>query len=101
MRTDRTLIVSGSEAFSNFAPSWNISLTVSPIMDGEGHIVGASQIARDITERKQWEDALRVSEHRLRAFSGQLEQLVQERTDELTQSHDSYGEEWLYEMFLF
>jgi PAS domain S-box-containing protein len=45
-------------------------------------------IASDITERKQWEEALRGSENRLRAFSGQLEQLVQERTEELTQSQD-------------
>jgi len=45
-------------------------------------------IASDITERKEWEKALRDSEHRLRAFSGQLEQLVQARTEALTQSHD-------------
>jgi PAS domain S-box-containing protein len=45
-------------------------------------------IASDITERKEWEQALRDSENRLRAFSGQLEQLVQARTEELTQSHD-------------
>ena len=30
----------------------DISLTVSPIRDGNGHIVGASKIARDITEQK-------------------------------------------------
>jgi PAS domain S-box-containing protein len=30
-----------------------ISLTVSPIRAPEGHIIGASKIARDITERKQ------------------------------------------------
>jgi PAS domain S-box-containing protein len=34
-----------------------ISLTVSPIKDEEGNIVGASKIARDITERKQAEKA--------------------------------------------
>jgi len=45
-------------------------------------------IASDITERKEWEKALRDSENRLRSFSGQLEQLVLERTEELTQSHD-------------
>src|SRR6476661_10204459 len=45
-------------------------------------------IASDITERKEWEKALRDSENPLRAFSGQLEQLVQERTEALTQSHD-------------
>jgi two-component system, chemotaxis family, CheB/CheR fusion protein len=31
----------------------DISLTVSPIRDGAGRVVGASKIARDITERKQ------------------------------------------------
>jgi PAS domain S-box-containing protein len=30
-----------------------ISLTVSPIRDGEGTVIGASKIARDITEQKQ------------------------------------------------
>ncbi|MGZ8330322.1 MAG: PAS domain S-box protein [Rhodoplanes sp.] len=33
-----------------------ISLSVSPIRDETGEIVGASKIARDISERKQWED---------------------------------------------
>src|SRR5947209_4882410 len=31
----------------------NISLTVSPIRDADGKIIGASKIARDITERKR------------------------------------------------
>ena len=33
----------------------NISLTVSPVKDDDGRIVGASKIARDITERKHGE----------------------------------------------
>jgi PAS domain S-box-containing protein len=33
----------------------NISLTVSPVRDGNGLIVGASKIARDITDRKRIE----------------------------------------------
>ncbi|MGA9507164.1 MAG: PAS domain S-box protein [Candidatus Sulfotelmatobacter sp.] len=37
----------------------DISVTISPIRDGSGAIVGASTIARDITERKQAEAALR------------------------------------------
>ena len=37
----------------------HISLTISPIREGDGRIVGASKIARDITERKQAELALR------------------------------------------
>ena len=36
----------------------DISLTVSPIRDAEGGIIGASKIARDVTERKRVEAAL-------------------------------------------
>jgi PAS domain S-box-containing protein len=44
----------------------DVSLTVSPIRDIKGNIIGASKIARDITRRKQVEVALRESEQRLR-----------------------------------
>jgi PAS domain S-box-containing protein len=40
----------------------DISLTVSPIRDENGRIVGAAKIARDITQRKKAEHALRISE---------------------------------------
>ncbi len=33
----------------------NISLTVSPVRDAQGNIIGASKVARDITERKRAE----------------------------------------------
>ena len=36
----------------------NISLTVSPVKDQSGKIVGASKVARDITERKRAEAEL-------------------------------------------
>ena len=36
----------------------NVSLTVSPMKDAEGRIVGASKIARDISERKRAEESL-------------------------------------------
>ena len=45
----------------------DISLTISPITDARGNITGASKIARDITQRKAIEAALRQSEQRLRA----------------------------------
>jgi PAS domain S-box-containing protein len=42
----------------------SVSLTVSPILDTSGQVVGASAIARDITERRRVEEALRASEQR-------------------------------------
>ena len=40
----------------------NVSLTVSPIKDDDGHIVGAAKMARDIRQRKRMEEALRTAE---------------------------------------
>ena len=44
----------------------DVSVTVSPIRDGAGRIVGASKIARDVTSQRRAEAALRDSESRLR-----------------------------------
>ena len=43
----------------------DVSLTISPLRDAAGGIVGYSKIARDITKAKQAEAALRQSEQRL------------------------------------
>src|SRR5918994_5277084 len=40
----------------------DISLTISPMKDPSGNIVGASTIARNVTERKRAEEALKESE---------------------------------------
>jgi PAS domain S-box-containing protein len=43
----------------------DVALTISPIRDGIGRIIGASKIARDITERKLAEARQQESERRL------------------------------------
>ena len=40
----------------------NMSISVSPIYDADGNVVGASTIARDITSRKKIEDQLKQSQ---------------------------------------
>ena len=41
----------------------NVSLTVSPIKDGTGRIIGASKIERDITRQKRSEELIREQAH--------------------------------------
>jgi len=43
----------------------NVSLSISPIRDSKGRVIGASKIARDVTERKRIENALRDSQAQL------------------------------------
>jgi PAS domain S-box-containing protein len=46
----------------------DVSLTISPIRDAAGRVIGASNVARDISERKRIEVALRENEERFRAI---------------------------------
>jgi PAS domain S-box-containing protein len=72
----------------------NVSLTVSPVKDAEGKVIGASKIARDITDRIRSEEKLRDetrvlellnSTGRLIASQLDLQSLVQSVTDAATQ----------------
>lgn len=71
----------------------DISLTISPIRRRDGTIVGASKIARDITERKQSEELLQRQADRLAALNRvsriisqdlDVDRIVQAVTDEAT-----------------
>jgi PAS domain S-box-containing protein len=50
----------------------DVSLTVSPVRDDSGRIIGASKVARDITERKQLDAALRDADRRKDEFLATL-----------------------------
>lgn len=54
----------------------DISATISPLKDSGGKIIGASKIARDITERKR-------TEAEIRRLNSELEERVIKRTAEL------------------
>ncbi len=54
----------------------NISLSISPVRNAAGDIVGASKIARDITPQKRAEDALRESNERFRLMANSAPVLI-------------------------
>jgi len=59
-----------------------VSLMISPVMDADGKIIGASNIARDITERRQAEQKL--------AESYQREKLAREKAEAANRTKDNF-----------
>jgi PAS domain S-box-containing protein len=49
-----------------------VSITVSPLLDSDATIIGASKVTRDITERKRAEDELRAADRRKDALVATL-----------------------------
>jgi signal transduction histidine kinase len=50
----------------------DVSLTISPVHDGSGRVVGASKVARDVSERKRMEEKLREADRRKDEFMAML-----------------------------
>jgi len=63
----------------------HVSLTVSPIKDADGNVVGASTVARDVTER-------RLAEEEIQRLNETLEKRVAERTAQLAERERQLGE---------
>lgn len=71
----------------------DVSLRVSPIRDAEGKIVGASKIARNITQRKTTEAALQKATDALAKANEELERRVTDRTAELEEANAALHEQ--------
>jgi PAS domain S-box-containing protein len=59
----------------------DISLTVSPIRDAEGRVVGASKVARDITSRKKAEQKAKAIQSMLTGTQARLAAIVDSAMD--------------------
>lgn len=74
-----------------------ISLNVSPIRDGSGEVIGAATIARDVSERKRAEEALRKSEEQFRELAENIREVFFVSTPEpvrVTYVSPAYEEIW-------
>ena len=58
-------------------------VSTTPLIGGDGQIVGSVHVARDITEQKRTENALRKAKEQLAKANEQLELKVRERTAKL------------------
>src|SRR5205085_9452185 len=61
---------------------FDIALTVSPVRDGDGRVIGVSKIARDITSRK------RADQERERLLRG--ERMARERAEDASRVRDEF-----------
>jgi len=71
----------------------NVSITASPIKDAAGKIIGVSKVARDITDRKQAEAALKESHAQLRALAARLHSAREDESRRISREiHDELGQ---------
>ena len=72
----------------------DISLTISPLKDADGRIIGASKIARDITERKraQEQQKLLVNEmqHRIKNSLATIQAIATQTLNQHAKERDAF-----------
>ena len=77
----------------------NISLTISPIRDAEGRVIGASKIARDVTKRKQAEEKLVQAQRELQASADHLELITSRMSAAVSRVGDDLRYLWVNEAY--
>jgi PAS domain S-box-containing protein len=60
-----------------------VSLTISPLRDATGNVIGASKVARDVTERVEQEQALRDANAALSRANADLQQFAYSASHDL------------------
>ncbi len=56
------------------------SVVITAMRDKTGELIGYAKVTRDLTERREVEERLRISEEKLRENNAELDQRVRERT---------------------
>jgi PAS domain S-box-containing protein len=96
----------------------DVSVTISPVRDAKGNVVGISKVARDITDRRQAEESLARAKnaaeaatleleafsysvaHDLRAPLRGMNGFAQVLLDTYEDRFDAEGKDWLHEILL-
>jgi PAS domain S-box-containing protein len=72
----------------------DISLTVSPVKDSDGRIIGASKIARDITERKRAQEQqkllVREMQHRIKNSLATVQAIATKTLNQHAKERDAF-----------
>ena len=85
-------LADGREHVAEVHEDWlggDFLISTTPLSDEQGRRIGSVHVARDITERKQAEEALRQGTLELQQLTETLEQQVQARTAELVKTNEA------------